>query len=432
MKRELTAIEIVAIGDELLSGATIDSNASHIARELELVGLRVVRKTTVGDDEAAIAGAVRSALERSGAVITTGGLGPTPDDVTRPAVAAVLGRELEFRDDLWEALRQRWKLRGAVLPESNRVQAEVPRGGMVFPNPRGTAPGIAVEDDELGICIMLPGPPHELKAIVADSVVPFMAERASTGARRPVRRCLRTAGIAESAIADRVADRLDDLPIDVAFLPEIDGNDIRLTAWVTNEAEAAEPLSEAAARLRALLGVHIYAEGTAELAEVVGGLLRQRGMMLAVAESCTAGLIAVRLTELAGSSGYFWGGTVTYADRAKVELLGVSQDTLVRDGAVSEAAAREMARGALARSGADAAIAVTGIAGPGGGTEEKPVGTVWLAVAVGNEITTRGVHLPGTRDMVRARAAQAALDLLRRTLLSGGGPASEEETLDAQ
>jgi nicotinamide-nucleotide amidase len=430
MKRELTAIEIVAIGDELLSGATIDSNASHIARELEPVGLRVVRKTTVADDDDAIARAVRSALERTGAVVTTGGLGPTADDVTRPAVAGVLGRELEFREDLWEALLQRGKLRGRVLPESNRVQAEVPRGGIVFPNPRGTAPGIAVEDDELGVCIMLPGPPHELKAIVVDSVMPFLAERASRGARRPVRRYLRTAGIAESAIADRVADRLDDLPIDVAFLPEIDCNDIRLTAWVTNEADAAQPLTEAAARLRALLGSHIYAEGTAELAEVVGGLLRQRGMTVAVAESCTAGLIAVRLTEQAGSSEYFWGGMVTYADRAKVELLGVSQDTLARDGAVSEATAREMARGAQSRSGADAAIAVTGIAGPGGGTEGKPVGTVWLAVAVGSEVVTRRVHLPGTRDMVRARAAQAALDLLRRVLLRQEGEG--EEAIDAQ
>jgi nicotinamide-nucleotide amidase len=345
MKRELNALEIVAIGDELLSGATIDSNASHIAQKLEPVGLRVVRKTTVGDSESAIADVVRSALERTGAVITTGGLGPTADDVTRAAVASVLGRELEFREDLWEALLERWKLRGKI-PESNRVQAEIPRGGVVFPNPRGTAPGIAVDDEKLGVCILLPGPPHELKAIVEASVVPFLAERAGSGARRPVRRYLRTAGIAESAIAERVADRLDDLSIDVAFLPEIDCNDIRLTAWAADESEVADELNEAVDRLRKILGPHIYAEGTVELAEVVGRLLRQRGMMAAVAESCTAGLVAKRLTETAGSSDYFWGGVIAYADRAKVELLDVGEPTLRKHGAVSEQAAREMALGA--------------------------------------------------------------------------------------
>ena len=433
MKRELNALEIVAIGDELLSGATIDSNASHIAQKLEPVGLRVVRKTTVGDSEPAIADVVLSALQRTGAVITTGGLGPTADDVTRAAVASVLGLELEFREELWDALLKRWKLRGKI-PESNRVQAEVPRGGIVFPNPRGTAPGIALEDDELGVCILLPGPPHELKAIVEASVVPFLAERASSGARRPVRRYLRTAGIAESAIAERVANRLDDLPIDVAFLPEIDCNDIRLTAWAADESEVVDVLDVAVDRLRGILGPHIYAEGTVELAEVVGGLLRRRGMMATVAESCTAGLIAERLTEKAGSSEYFWGGAIVYADRAKVELLDVSEQTLREHGAVSEQAAREMALGAVRRSGTDVGIAITGIAGPGGGTDEKPVGTVWLAVVVGDEVVTRKVHLPGTRDMVRERAAQAALDLVRRTLMGtqGHGAGGGEESLDAQ
>ncbi|HSG80628.1 MAG TPA: CinA family nicotinamide mononucleotide deamidase-related protein, partial [Gemmatimonadota bacterium] len=390
---------------------------------------RVVRKTTVGDSDAAIADAVRSALGRSGAVITTGGLGPTADDVTRPAVAAVFGRELEFRADLWEALLQRWKLRGTI-PASNRVQAEVPRGGTVFPNPRGTAPGIAVEDDELGVCILLPGPPHELKAIVAESVVPYLAERASPDSRRPVRRYVRTAGIAESAIAERVGNLLDDLSIDVAFLPEIDCNDIRLTAWATDEAKVQGTLDEAVARLQTVLGTHVYALGTKELAEVVGDMLRQQGTTVAVAESCTGGLVAKRLTDSAGSADYFWGGVIAYADRAKVDLLGVSEETLQRHGAVSEAIAEEMARGVQRRGGTGAAIAVTGIAGPGGGTDDKPVGTVWLAVALRDKIVTRKVHLPGTRDMVRARAAQAAMDLLRRTLL--GVAERDERTLEAQ
>ncbi len=412
---ELRGVEIVAIGDELLSGATLDSNAVAIARRLESLGLRVVRKTTVPDAEAEIGEAVRSALARSGAVITTGGLGPTRDDVTRNAVAGVFGRRLEFREDLWRALEARWVHRGKI-PETNRVQAEVPAGAEVFPNRRGTAPGLAVADDALGLCIMLPGPPDELDAMLSEQVVPYLEGRGGAARRRPFRRTLRTAGIAESAIAERLADRLDDLPVAVAHLPKIDGNDIRLTAWGTDESEVAAPLAEAARRLRELLGSHVYAEGEADLAQVVGELLRERGLKVAVAESCTAGLIAKRLTEHSGSSDYFWGGMIVYHDRAKVELLGVSEQTLERHGAVSDQVAREMAEGVCRRTGAETAIAVTGIAGPSGGSEDKPVGTVWLAARVKDVVASRRRFYPGTRDMVRARAAQGGLDLLRRTL----------------
>ncbi len=416
MGHGLAAIEIVAVGDELLSGATVDSNAATIARTLEPLGLRVTRKTTVGDCAADIAGAVGAALERCGAVITTGGLGPTRDDVTRNAVAGVFGRELEFREDLWQALERRWARRG-VIPQTNRVQAEVPAGAEVFRNPRGTAPGIAIADDERGLCIMLPGPPHEMENILAESVVPFLAARVAGAARRPFRRQLRTTGIAESAIAERVGDKLDDLPLEVAFLPKVDGNDIRVTGWATDGLAIAGALDDALGRLRKILGIHVYSEGDVDLAQVVGDLLRQRRLTVAVAESCTAGLIAKRLTEPAGASDYFWGGMIVYADAGKVEMLGVSADTLARHGAVSEETAREMAVGACRRSGADASIAVTGIAGPTGGTEEKPVGTVWLAVRVGDVTVAARRYYPGTRDMVRARAAQGGLDLLRRTLL---------------
>jgi nicotinamide-nucleotide amidase len=416
MGRELRGVEIVAIGDELLSGATLDSNAATIARRLESLGLRVVQKTTVPDAEERIGEAVRSALARSGVVVTTGGLGPTKDDVTRTAVADVFGRGLEFREDLWRALEARWARLGKI-PETNRVQAEVPAGAEVFPNRRGTAPGIAVEDDSLGLCIMLPGPPHEMEAILSEQVVPYLEARAGAARRRPYRRTLRTVGIAESAIAERLANRLDDLPLEIAHLPEIDGNDIRLTAWATDESDAAVALDEAVSRLRELLGKHIYGEGEADLAQVVGELLRARGLTVAVAESCTAGLIGKRLTESPGSSDHFWGGMIVYDDRAKLELLGVSQGALEQHGAVSEQVAREMAAGVCRRSGAETAIAVTGIAGPAGGTEEKPVGTVWLAVTVKDVMVAGRRFYPGTRDMVRARAAQGGLDLLRRTLL---------------
>jgi nicotinamide-nucleotide amidase len=416
MRRALDAVEIVSVGDELLSGATIDSNGACIGRALEPLGVRVVRKTTVGDDAAAIIAAVGSALERTGAVITTGGLGPTPDDITKEAVAEALGRELEFREDLWQRLLQRWAHRGRI-PETNRRQAEVPAGAETFHNPRGTAPGLAVDDQERGLCILLPGPPDELEHLLINSVVPYLAARTRPDARRPYRRFLRTVGIAESAIAERIGAELDDLSVDVAFLPEFDGNDIRLTGWATEEDEIAPALREAVARLQRTLGDHIYGEGEVELADVVGQLLQLRGLKVAVAESCTAGLIAKRLTDRSGSSEYFWGGAVVYDDQAKVGLLGVEEETILQHGAVSEETAREMVEGICRRSGVEAGIAVTGIAGPTGGTEEKPVGTVWLAARLGDETVTARRYYPGERDIVRARAAQGALDLLRRTLI---------------
>ena len=413
--RELNEIELVAIGDELLSGATTDTNAAHIARSLEPIGLRVVRKTTVGDAQAAIIDAVQAALRRSGAAITTGGLGPTKDDATKPAVARVFGRDLEFRDDLWRELEARWAPRGRI-PDTNRSQAEVPTGAVVFPNPRGTAPGLAIEDSQVGLCILLPGVPGEMKVILEQSVVPYLAQRAAAS-RRAHRRVLRTAGVAESAIAEIVANGLDDLPLDVAYLPEIDGVDIRLTYWSSGEVQEVDSLDEGANRLYEMLGKHIYAEGSTALAQVVGQLLRERSLTLAVAESCTGGLVAKRLTDWPGASDYFWGGMLVYDDRAKVELLDVPETTLRRYGAVSAETAAAMVEGVKRQSGADCAVAVTGIAGPDGGSEEKPVGTVWLAVDVRGEELTKRRHYPGSRDMVRIRAAQGALDLLRRTVL---------------
>ncbi len=214
-----------------------------------------------------------------------------------------------------------------------------------------------------------------------------------------------------------MGDSLEDLPLDVAYVPGIGGNDIRLTAWGLDESRVRAALDEGMKRLHEKLGAHIYGEGETDLAMVVGHLLRERRLRVVVAESCTAGRIAERLTEHAGASDYFWGGMIAYDDRAKVELLGVSEETLRRHGAVSEATARAMAEGACQRSGAEAAIAVTGIAGPTGGSEEKPVGTVWVAVRVGEVSVVKRRHYPGARDLVRARAAEGGLDLLRRTLL---------------
>ncbi len=415
MKRELQGIEIVAIGEELLSGATIDTNAARIAETLEPAGIRVLRKSTVGDNHAAIVDAVRSSLDRAGAVITTGGLGPTRDDVTKKAVAEVFGRELIFQEAIWRALEERWKQMGRI-PASNRTQADVPDGARVFPNPRGTAPGLALEGEQ-GVCILLPGVPGELEVILEASVVPFLEERAARSARRPFRRQLRTTGIAESALADKIDDALEDLDLDVAYLPNVDGVDVRLTCWATDAVRTEAPLNEGASRLREILGLHIYGEGKADLADVIGDLLKERGLTVAVAESCTGGLVGSRLVERGGASDFFWGGVIAYDNEAKKRLLGVSAEVLDRFGAVSEETVGEMAVGVQKLAASDCSVAVTGIAGPEGGTAEKPVGTVWIGVKVGEELVAKHRHYVGTRDMIRARAAQGALDLLRRVTL---------------
>ena len=412
-------IEILTIGDELLLGQTIDSNAAFLSQQLAAAGLQLARRTTVGDDATAIEFALHDALHRSGVVICTGGLGPTRDDFTKPVVAGLYGVPLEIDETLLAELQERWKRRGWVMVESNRTQAEVPRGATILPNRLGSAPGLALEDDELGLTILLPGVPHEMRALTTEQVVPFLLKR--TGVRaNPVRyRVLRVTGVPESMLNERINDILDEIsPVAVAFLPNFAGVDLRLTSWgVFSEAEAERRFDDAEQKLRARLGSHVYATGTEDLAVSVGRLLRAKKLQLAVAESCTGGLLGQRITAAGGASDFFVGGFITYANDAKVDLLGVRLETLSATGAVSEETAREMAMGACARTGATASIAITGVAGPAGGTPDKPVGLVWTAVSVNDVVRTRRYVFPGDRAEIRERASQMGLALLYEMLL---------------
>jgi nicotinamide-nucleotide amidase len=287
----------------------------------------------------------------------------------------------------------------------------------VFPNPRGTAPGLALSDPALGTTVLLPDVPSELRALFDEQVLPYLGRVLGPG--RPIMsRTLRTTGLAESAVAERLAGLLDDLPhLALAYLPTGIGIDLRLTSWgELAEPEAALALTEAERRLRRLAGDIIYGRDRDDLAAVVGARLRERELKLAVAESCTGGLLSARLTAVPDSSDYFLGGAVAYADTVKQALLGVSADTLRLHGAVSEAVALELARGALLVTGADCSLAITGVAGPGGGTAEKPVGTVWIALGRGAHAEAVRHRFPGTRDEIRTRAAQAALAWLWRAL----------------
>lgn len=412
-------VEIVTIGDELLLGETIDTNAAWIARELGGIGISVARRATVGDDASAIADAVRGALERTGAVITTGGLGPTADDRTKPAIASLFGRALVFDEALWERIRDFWRARGRAgePPEANRQQVMIPDGAIVLANPVGTAPGVLVEDERGRWVAMLPGVPREMRAMVSDALLPRISAR--LGRERRVVRSLtvRATGIAESQLPELLGELANGVDgATLAYLPGADGIDLRLTVRGLAADEADRRLSEAGQRLRACLGAYAYASGPADLAEVVLSLCRARALRLAVAESCTGGLLGARLTSISGSSDVVLGGVIAYANDVKTALLGVRPETLAQAGAVSEAVAREMAAGVRARLGADIGVAITGIAGPTGGTPEKPVGLIWIAGDFGGEQRVLGGRFFGDREEIRLRATQAALDMIRRQL----------------
>lgn len=412
-------VEIVTIGDELLLGETIDINAVWLARELGAVGISVVRRTTVGDGAAAIAAAVREALDRTGGVITTGGLGPTSDDRTRPAIAALFGRELRHDDAIWQGLRALWRERGrpGEPPESNRLQALVPEGATVLVNRHGTAPGLLLEDEEGRWVAMLPGVPREMRGLLADELLPRLRAR-TADVRRVIRSVtLRTTGIAESQLPDLLGEHADGFgAVSLAYLPGQEGVDLRLTVRDVHPEDADKALREAADTLRHRLGRYWYADGPTDLAEVVISACRAAGKQIAVAESCTGGLLAARLTSVSGASNAFLGGVVAYDNAVKIEQLGVDAGLIKRMGAVSEDVARSMATGVRALMRSHVGVGITGIAGPEGGTAEKPVGTVWIAVELDGQAAVYGGRFIGDRGEIRFRATQAALNMIRREL----------------
>jgi nicotinamide-nucleotide amidase len=412
-------VEVVTIGDELLLGFTVDTNAAHLARELAAAGIGIVRRSTCGDAPDQIAAAVKEALDRTGAVITTGGLGPTSDDLTKPSIAALFGRTMKFDDAIWEELKIRWKSYRwpGGIPESNKQQAMVPEGAVILKNWHGSAPGIWLEDDRGRWVAMLPGVPREMRGMLADELLPRILSRATGTPVVVASLTLRTIGIGESALADLLGPLAKGPPgLPLAYLPSVEGTDLRLTTRNSSSDVALEKLAAGASQLRAVLGEYIYGEDKTDLAAVVLDLLRERKMKIAVAESCTGGMLGARLTAIAGSSDVVVGGVIAYANEVKESHLGVRADMLRDFGAVSEETAREMAAGACERFGAAVGVAITGIAGPDGGTPEKPVGTVCIAVAASGAVRSTKVQMIGDRDEIRRRSAQAALNLVRRAL----------------
>jgi len=410
---------IVTVGDELLLGETVDTNAAWLGRELARRGVPVARRYTVGDDPAAIREALDAALDAADLVIVSGGLGPTPDDVTKEVVAERLGRALRLDEGLLARLEERFRARGYErLPATNRSQAEVPEGALVLANPRGTAPGLVL-DAGAATVVLVPGVPREMRAIFEGDLQAVLTERFA-GRAAPVHlRVIHTTGVPESVLSELVTEHLpaDMGPVAVAFLPDLRGVDLRLTARGVAAQAAVAAFDRVEAALGPVLRQCRFHSESGDLAEAVSDLLLRAGKRLAVAESCTGGLLAERMTARAGASAVFRGGVVAYDNSVKRSLVGVSPVDLEREGAVSEAVVRQLALGIAERLEAEAGLGVTGIAGPDGGTPDKPVGTVWLAAALDGAARTRLVQFVGDRHAIRERAAQEALWLLHGLLV---------------
>jgi nicotinamide-nucleotide amidase len=406
--------EILSTGDEVLTGMIADTNAAYLADQLGGLGFEVVRHTTVGDDRALLERAFRELGESADVVLCTGGLGPTVDDLTSEVAAAVLDTDLALHQAALDHMEGLWKARGRVMPENNRKQAMLPRPAEVLDNPVGTAPGFTVRLGRAQFFFM-PGVPREMKKMFAEQVVPRLSRLRPEPTVFDVR-VFRSFGLTESQIDQTLAGLEGRFPeVKLGFRAHFPEIQVKLTVKGPDLAAAQARLEAASVEVRQRLGAHLFSDGAA-LEEVVGEGLRREKATLATAESCTGGMVAQMVTAIAGSSDYFDRGFVTYSNQAKMDLLGVDEELLREHGAVSEPCARAMAEGARARAGTTYALAITGIAGPGGGTPEKPVGLVYVALATPDRTVVRRLRWPGQREQVRAISAMAALDLLRRRL----------------
>jgi len=410
---------IIAVGSEMLTPLRSDTNSLVITEELNALGIDVVFKCVAGDDKVELSHMLRHALSRVDLVVTCGGLGPTDDDITREVVSAVLSRQLRERAEIVDGIRQRFLARGVEMPAINRRQAMVPEGADVLQNAHGTAPGLWLDVDRKAV-LLLPGPPREMQPILIRVVEKKLAARAAGQAL--YRRVVRMTGRTESHTDELLQPLYDEwaratVPVSATILAALGQIELHLSARAEDRRAVERALDRAVDQVAALLGRDVYSLDGKPLEEVVGLLLAQRRLRVAVAESCTGGLITSRLTDIAGSSRYVERGAVCYSNDAKVELLGVPEALIADKGAVSEDVALAMAHGVRERSRVDVGIGVTGVAGPQGGTLQKPVGTVAVAVVTPDGVSTRTLQFMGERAHVKFQASQAALDLLRRMLV---------------
>ena len=418
-RKGISRAAIIAVGSEMLTPSKVDTNSLFITEQLNLLGIELAFKSIIGDDRGELEHAVRDAIARVDLLVCCGGLGPTDDDLTRPVVADVVQRPLVEDETMTAKIRARFQRRGLEMPEINRRQAMVPAGAHVLPNVNGTAPGLWIEHGDR-VVLLLPGPPRELKPMMSSVAEGLLRERA--GGMSLVRRVIKITGRSESHTEEMVQPLYAEwsraeVPISATILASLGQIELHLLACCAVRPDAEAALDRAVEQVRNVMGLHVYSTDGRGLEEVVGAILAARKLTIAVAESCTGGLIASRLTDVPGSSRYVERGVVSYSNAAKMELLGVPEEMLKAHGAVSEAVATAMAEGIRLRSRVDISIGVTGIAGPDGGTAEKPVGMVCIAASAAAGARIRTFRFVGGREMVKFQASQAALDMVRRMLL---------------
>lgn len=411
--------EIITIGDELLIGQVVDTNSAWLGSTRGDDGIKVIQITSVQDNAAQIVQAVNDALSRADIVLMTGGLGPTKDDITKKTLAEMFGMKLVRNEQVYEMVGKQLALRGIAFTELNQGQALVPDGCTVLPNRNGTAPGMWFERDGK-VLISMPGVPFEMKALVKDEVLPRLRKHFALDAN--VHRTIITFGLAESILADTIASWEEALPpyLHLAYLPSALCIRLRLSAYEIDRQKAEQEIESQIGKLSKVIPHYIIGSEDDSLESVTGALLKTRGETLATAESCTGGNIAHRFTAMPGASEYFKGGVVAYSNEVKIALLGVDPESLNRYGAVSQSVAEQMAEGVRRATGATYGISTTGIAGPTGGTPEKPVGTVWMAVATPNGVFSRRMVFGSVRSQNIERASSNCINLLRLQLLGLG------------
>ena len=408
--------EIITIGDELLIGQVIDTNSAWMGQKLNSIGVKVKQITSVSDDAEHIIAALTEARKRADLIFITGGLGPTKDDITKITLCRYFNTSLRFDEKSFEVITEIFKARGRGVTDTNRKQAEVPSNCEVLLNKWGTAPGMWF-DDEGKVFVSMPGVPYEMKGIMENEVLPRLINRFKLP---PIQhRTILTQGIGESNLSDLISSWEDKLPpyMKLAYLPSPGMVRLRISANGTNESALRSEMESEVKKLISIAGEYIYGFEEEKLESIIGELLRQQGKTLSTAESCTGGYIAHKITTIPGSSDYYIGSVIAYANRIKEKFLDVDPNIFEVHGAVSEQAVKAMAAHVKEKFGTDYSIACSGIAGPGGGTEEKPVGTVWLALATPEQVITRKFLLGRVRERVIMEASQNALNLLRKALV---------------
>lgn len=404
--------EIIAVGSELLTPFRLDTNSLFLTAELNQVGVRVIHKTVVGDSADEMRSSFSHALSRADLIVSSGGLGPTDDDRTRNTVADLLGRKLRVNDEILRHIQERFRRFGRAMPEINVRQAMVPEGATILPNPRGTAPGLWLESNGR-IVVLLPGVPLELRALFETEVGPRLARL--NHSERLYTRELRIVGLTESEVEQRVSPLYALYPgTDTTILATQNGIELHPRAWSADAAQAEKLLDEITGRMALAVGEHLYSSAGEPLEEVVAHVLIENRATIAVAESCTGGMLAERLTNVPGSSSYFLGGVVCYSNELKSSLVGVPKELIEAKGAVSPEVALALASGIRKETGATLGVGITGIAGPGGGTADKPIGLVHIGIADVQGATEKAFRFPGDRDRIRRFATQTALDMVRR------------------